>query len=72
MREQALSLKSQLLPQSSLAKGINYLINEYPADVLRRLPSMNITEIEELLPEHWKPCSGTSAQPSAPLQASSA
>jgi transposase len=137
MREQALSLKSQLLPQSSLAKGIKYLINEYPTligyladpnhridnnlvensirapavgrrrwlfighpdagwrsaviysvmvscrrrginpqeyltDVLRRVPSMNITEIEELLPEHWKPCSGTSAQPSVPLQASSA
>lgn len=120
LRKQALALQPQLLPQSSLAKAVNYLLNEYEAllgylkcpayavdnnlvensirvpavgrrrwlfighpdagwrsaviysfivscrrrginpqkyltDVLQRLPSMNITQIEELLPEHWKP-----------------
>jgi transposase len=34
-------------------RGINP--QEYLADVLRRLPSMDITRIGELLPEHWKP-----------------
>ena len=34
-------------------RGINP--QEYLTDVLRRLPSMNITQIEALLPECWKP-----------------
>lgn len=34
-------------------RGINP--QEYLTDVLRRLPSMKITEIEALLPECWKP-----------------
>jgi transposase len=34
-------------------RGINP--QEYLTDVLRRLPSMNITQIGELLPGHWKP-----------------
>jgi transposase len=120
LRQLALALQPQLLPQSSLAKAANYLVNEYDAligyltcpsyridnnlvensirgpavgrrrwlfighpdagwrsaviysfivscrrrginpqeyltDVLRRLPSMNITQIDQLLPEHWKP-----------------
>lgn len=120
MRRQAMALQPQLLPQSSLAKALNYLLNEYEAligylqcpayevdnnlvensirvpavgrrrwlfighhdagwrsaviysfivscrrrginpqeyltDVLQRLPSMNITQIDQLLPECWKP-----------------
>lgn len=34
-------------------RGINP--QEYLTDVLRRLPGMNITQIAELLPAHWKP-----------------
>ena len=34
-------------------RGINP--QEYLTDVLRRLPAMNITQIAELLPAHWKP-----------------
>jgi transposase len=133
MRQQALTLQPQLLPQSSLAKAVNYLINEYEAligylacssyridnnlvensirvpavgrrrwlfighpdagersaviysfivscrrrginpeeyltDILQRLPAMNITQIEELLPEHWKPRSASSDRPTAPVQ----
>ncbi|MGE3167233.1 MAG: IS66 family transposase [Planctomycetota bacterium] len=34
-------------------RGINP--QNYLTDVLRRLPSMNITQIDELLPERWKP-----------------
>lgn len=34
-------------------RGINP--QEYLTDVLRRLPALNITQIGELLPEHWKP-----------------
>ena len=34
-------------------RGINP--QEYLTDVLRRLPSMNITQIAELLPARWKP-----------------
>jgi len=34
-------------------RGINP--QDYLSDVLRRLPSMDITRIDELLPEHWKP-----------------
>jgi hypothetical protein len=34
-------------------RGINP--QAYLSDVLRRLPSMNITQIEALLPECWKP-----------------
>ena len=120
LEQEAQVLKPHLLPQSSLGKAVNYLINEYQAligylesgvyqidnnlvensvrvpavgrrrwlfvghpdagwrsaviysliiscrrrginpqeyltDVLRRLPSLNITQIGELLPEHWKP-----------------
>jgi transposase len=33
-------------------RGINP--QEYLTDVLQRLPGMNITQIEELLPEFWK------------------
>jgi transposase len=120
MLQDAQTLKPQLLPNSSLAKALSYLINEYQAligylecgtylidnnlvensvrvpavgrrrwlfighpdagwrsaviyslivscrrrginpqdyltDVLRRLPSMKITEIDALLPECWKP-----------------
>ncbi len=36
---------------------------DYLTDVLRRLPTMNITQIEELLPEHWKPHSPSNPQP---------
>jgi transposase len=132
MRQQALLLQPQLLPQSSLAKAVNYLVNEYQAltgylpdpsyridnnlvensirvpavgrrrwlfighpdagwrsaviysfvvscrrrginpqefltDVLQRLPSMNITQIDQLLPHRWKP----SLRPSDPLSAPS-
>jgi hypothetical protein len=28
---------------------------EYLTDVLQRLPSMSITQIDQLLPQHWKP-----------------
>lgn len=127
MLQDAQTLKPQLLPNSSLAKALSYLINEYQAligylqcgtylidnnlvensvrvpavgrrrwlfighpdagwrsaviyslivscrrrginpqdyltDVLRRLPSMKITEIDALLPECWKP------RPPAPPQ----
>ena len=34
-------------------RGLN--AQEYLTDVLRRLPSMNITQIGELLPGRWKP-----------------
>jgi transposase len=34
-------------------RGINP--QEYLTDVLRRLPAMNITQIDQLLPKHWKP-----------------
>lgn len=34
-------------------RGINP--QEYLTDVLARLPGMNITQIGQLLPEHWKP-----------------
>jgi transposase len=34
-------------------RGINP--QEYLTDVLRRLPAMNITQIDQLLPEHWQP-----------------
>lgn len=133
MRQQALLLRPQLLPQSSLAKAVNYLVNEYQAltgylanpsyridnnlvensirvpavgrrrwlfighpdagwrsaviyslivscrrrginpqeyltDILQRLPGMNITQIEELLPEHWKTRHDSRAQPPAPTQ----
>lgn len=34
-------------------RGINP--QDYLSDVLRRLPSMDITRIDELLPERWKP-----------------
>ncbi|MBX3732414.1 MAG: transposase [Verrucomicrobiae bacterium] len=33
-------------------RGINP--QEYLSDVLRRLPGMNITQIDEVLPENWK------------------
>ena len=133
MRQQALTLQPHLLPQSSLAKAVNYLVNEYQAligyladpshridnnlvensirvpavgrrrwlfighpdagwrsaviyslivscrrrrinpqeyltDVLQRLPAMNITQIAELLPEHWKPRSHSNDQPPPPDQ----
>jgi hypothetical protein len=120
LRQQALALQPHLLPQSSLAKAVNYLVNEYQAltgyladpshridnnlvensirvpavgrrrwlfighpdagwrsaviysfivscrrrginpqeyltDVLQRLPGMNITQIDQLLPQNWKP-----------------
>jgi transposase len=120
LQKQALALQPQLLPQSSLSKAVNYLLNEYEAllgylkcgtyqidnnlvensiripavgrrrwlfighpdagwrsaviyslivscrrrginpqeyltDVLQRLPSMNITQIAQLLPENWRP-----------------
>jgi hypothetical protein len=132
MRQHALTLQPQLLPQSSLAKALKYLVNEYEAligylacpryridnnllensirvpavgrrrwlfighpdagwrsaviysfviscrrrginpqeyltDVLQRLPGMNITQIEELLPAHWQPRSSSSARPSPPV-----
>jgi hypothetical protein len=34
-------------------RGINP--QDYLTDVLRRLPEMKITQIDQLLPEHWKP-----------------
>ncbi|MBN2507979.1 MAG: transposase domain-containing protein [Verrucomicrobia bacterium] len=34
-------------------RGINP--QEYLTDVLQRLPSLKITPIDQLLPEHWKP-----------------
>ena len=34
-------------------RGINP--QEYLTDVLRRLPALNITQIDQLLPEHWQP-----------------
>lgn len=133
LRQQAVALQPHLLPQSSLAKAVNYLVNEYPAligyladsryridnnliensirvpavgrrrwlfighpdagwrsaviysfivscrrrginpqeyltDVLQRLPGMNITQIEVLLPEHWKLTSRPSDQSQAPVQ----
>ena len=34
-------------------RGINP--QEYLTDVLRRLPGLNITQIDQLLPENWKP-----------------
>jgi hypothetical protein len=34
-------------------RGINP--QAYLTDILRRLPSIDITRIDELLPEHWKP-----------------
>jgi len=119
LREKALALQPELLPQSSLGKAVSYLLNEYEAltgylqgglweidnnlvensirapavgrrrwlfighpeagwrsaviysliascrrrginpqeyltDVLGRLPGINITQIDQLLPEHWK------------------
>lgn len=33
-------------------RGINP--QEYLSDVLRRLPGMTITQIDEVLPENWK------------------
>ncbi|HYT91886.1 MAG TPA: IS66 family transposase [Gemmataceae bacterium] len=39
-------------------RGINP--QEYLTDVLQRLPSMNITQIAQLLPEHWKPAAKAS------------
>jgi hypothetical protein len=47
-------------------RGINP--QEYLTDVLHRLPGMNITQIEELLPERWKPRSPPppTGPPSAP------
>ncbi len=133
LRQQAVALQPHLLPQSSLAKAVNYLVNEYQAligyladsryridnnliensirvpavgrrrwlfighpdagwrsaviysfivscrrrginpqeyltDVLQRLPGMNITQIEVLLPEHWKPTSRPSDQSQAHVQ----
>jgi len=124
LQEQALAVQPQLLPQSSLGKAVNYLLNEYEAligylqsatyqidnnlvensirvpavgrrrwlfighpdagwrsaviyslivscrrrginpqeyltDVLQRLPSLNITQIAQLLPEQWKPQSSS-------------
>jgi len=38
-------------------RGINP--QEYLTDVLRRLPAMNITQIAQLLPEHWQPQSAS-------------
>jgi transposase len=126
LEQDALALKPQLLPNSSLGKAVSYLINEYKAligylesgtyqidnnlvensvrvpavgrrrwlfvghpdagwrsaviysliiscrrrginpqayltDVLRRLPSLNITQIDQLLPEHWKPLPAAAA-----------
>ena len=40
-------------------RGINP--QEYLTDVLRRLPAMNITQIAQLLPEHWQPQSASGA-----------
>jgi hypothetical protein len=45
-------------------RGINP--QEYLTDVLQRLPSLNITQIEPLLPEHWKPHSSPSDRAPAP------
>jgi hypothetical protein len=41
-------------------RGLNP--QEYLSDVLLRLPSMDITRIDELLPEHWKPPAPAPAQ----------
>lgn len=40
-------------------RGINP--QDYLTDVLRRLPGLNITQIDQLLPEHWKPRSASGA-----------
>jgi hypothetical protein len=40
-------------------RGLNPL--EYLTDVLTRLPSMKITQINELLPAHWKPASANTS-----------
>jgi len=59
------------LPKSSLGKAVSYSLivscrcrainpQEYLTDVLRRLPAINITQIDPLLPQHWKPAAKAS------------
>ena len=43
-------------------RGLNP--QEYLTDVLARLPSLKITQIQDLLPAHWKPPSGNTSRPS--------
>jgi hypothetical protein len=42
-------------------RGLNP--QEYLTDVLARLPSAKITQIQELLPAHWKPPSASNSPP---------
>jgi len=41
-------------------RGLNP--QEYLADVLARLPSLKITQIQDMLPAHWKPPSGNASR----------
>jgi transposase len=47
-------------------RGLNP--QDYLTDVLQRLPSLNITQIAPLLPQHWKPRSSSADQLPAPAQ----
>jgi len=48
------------IPIGCRRRGLNP--QEYLADVLARLPSLKITQIQDLVPAHWKPPSGNASR----------
>lgn len=53
LRSGKLAANIMTLIQSAKLNRLN--LYTYLSDVLKRLPTLKVTQIEELLPHHWKP-----------------